>query len=181
MTEELTAYFAADADQAEAFRKVLLEAKCPSVKQLKNVSLPSLSAMVHKANMGDGTMGALGILIGTLKQPHMWKDDTTTEKRAKKGGKQQQAAEERPSRRGPIGEYHLPASFDGIDVDDPNFLNTLAVEVSFHHTSSLPCPPLSTPVCNSLSESLPSSLNTILHHPPTTDRGHDGRPLPRCE
>ena len=69
VTEELKAYFAADADHAEAFRKVLLEAKCPSVKQLKNVSLPSLSAMVHKANMGDGTMG---ILIGTLKQPYVW-------------------------------------------------------------------------------------------------------------
>ena len=39
VTEELTAYFAADADQAESFRKVMLEAKCTSVKQLKSISL----------------------------------------------------------------------------------------------------------------------------------------------
>ena len=182
VTAELTAHFAADADQAESFLKVMLEARCTSVRQLKSLSMQSLSGMVHKASMGDGTMGALGILVGTLKKPHKWEDDMPSEKKSTKGGKRKQAAEERPSRRPPMkGEYHLPITFDGVDPDDPEFLNILAVEVSLPHTCSLPCPPLSTPVCNSLSESLRSSLNTILHHPPTTDRGHDGRPLPRCE
>ena len=109
VAEELEAYFAADADLAAAFGKVLMEAKCATIKQLKCASANSLSTMVHSASMGEGTMGAIGIIVGTLEQPFVWKNDKTVEKRAK-GGKQQQAAEERQSRRGPMEDYHLPPS-----------------------------------------------------------------------
>ena len=166
LADELHAVFGKTREAADLLKSELSEGKYNIAAELLVAPEDKISGMIHRSGMGDGGVGALAVLLGSLASPHTWyrspanaaPDAGAGPNRNKKGGVlPPREGAERSKRRENLTVYDLPKEFDQITSMSKSLPDMIAKEVR-------PCPrPFPAPAS-------PPSLPLILradHSPPS--------------
>ena len=179
LCEELVNPCGIPADNAAAILRLMEERSYVLTTVFAAAPEYVVDQMLADAGLGEGSKGALALLIGTAAEPHVWKLGAAAAAEAEKkqgpgkGGNLKEKQEMMMVRWEEMGEYELPEEFDGVGMNDSNFQQLLACEVRCPPPPRLPPPSAClTPTCLTLPHPIPlcrsrSSVATSTH-PRTT-------------